>query len=83
MAYTKQEEIELNKQLKKWQKRQLTAVGRGDIDVAFNSMNDIDSAVWEQVAKAESYKDVNVIAWGMAEKIISKYCKMVWKVKKT
>lgn len=54
MAYTKQEEIELNKQLKKWQKRQLTAVGRGDIDVAYNSMNDIDRAVWEQVAKAES-----------------------------
>ena len=77
MAYTKQEEIELNKQLKKWQKRQLTAVGRGDIDVAYNSMNDIDRAVWEQVAKAESYKDVNVITWGMAEKIISKYCKMV------
>jgi len=76
MAYTEQEQIELNQQLKRWQKRQLTAVRQNNIDRAFEVMNEIDRAVWERVAKAESHKDVSVLVWDMAEKIISKYCKL-------
>lgn len=76
MGYTKSEEKELNQQLAKWKKRQLTAVKGNHIDEAFEKMIDIERAVWEQVAKAESYKDVSVGAWELAEKVISKYCKL-------
>ena len=76
MAYRKQEELELNQQLVRWKKRQLTAVRQNRIDRAFESMNDIDRVVWEQVAKAKTYKDVSVGAWELAEKIISKYRKL-------
>ena len=74
MAYTMQEQIELDQQLKRWQKRQLTAVRQNNIDRAFESMNDIERAVWEQVAKAESYKDISILAWETAYKVIHKYC---------
>lgn len=63
MAYTVQEQIELDQQLIRWQKRQLTAVRQRNIDKAFESMNDIERAVWEQVARAESFKDISVLAW--------------------
>ncbi|MBU5331697.1 hypothetical protein KQI61_05770 [Anaerocolumna aminovalerica] len=76
MAYTKQEELELNQQLARWQKRQLTAVRQNNIDSAFEKMNDIERAIWEQIAKATSHKDVNYLVWDMAEKVISKYCKL-------
>ena len=39
-------------------------------------MNDIERAIWEQIAKATSHKDVNYLVWDMAEKVISKYCKL-------
>lgn len=74
MAYTMQEQIEFNQQLKRWQKRQLTAVRQNNVDKAFEAMNDIERAVWEQVARAESYKDVSVLTWEMAYKVIPKYC---------
>lgn len=76
MAYTMQEQIELDQQLKRWQKRQLTAVRQNNVDKAFGAMNDIERAVWEQVAKAESYKDISVLAWETAYKVIPKYCKL-------
>lgn len=76
MAYTMQEQIELDQQLKRWQKRQLTAVKQSNVDKAFESMNDIERAVWEQVARAESYKEVSIGAWEFAEKVIPKFCKL-------
>lgn len=76
MAYTAEEEKELEQQLERWKKRQLTAVRQNHIDRAFESMNDIERAVWEQVAKADSYKNVSVGAWELAEKVISKYSKL-------
>lgn len=72
MAYTQQEQIKLNKQLKKWQERQLKAVKKNNIDKAFECMSEIDRAVWEKVANAETYKDVNWIVWNNAESVISK-----------
>lgn len=76
MAYTKQEEVDLNNLLAKWQKRQLTAVRQNKIDFAFEKMNDIERAVWEQVAKAKSYKDVSICAWELADKIIDRIYKI-------
>lgn len=76
MTYTKQDEIELNQQLARWQKRQLTAVRQNNIDTVFEKMNDIERAVWEQVAKATNHKEVNYIVWDMAEKVITRYCKL-------
>ncbi|MDR2022110.1 MAG: hypothetical protein LBQ71_02385 [Hungatella sp.] len=49
MAYTMQERIELSQQLKRWQKRQLTAIRQNNVDKAFEAMNDIERAVWEQI----------------------------------
>lgn len=76
MAYTRQEDTELNNQLMRWQKRQLIAVKKNNIDTVFEKMNDIERAVWENIAKAKSHKDVNYLVWNMAEKVISKYCKL-------
>lgn len=76
MGYTIEEEKELNQQLARWKKRQLTAVKQNNIDRAFEKMNDIESAVWEKIARAETYKDVNYLVWNMAEKVIDKYCKL-------
>lgn len=74
--YTIQEEEEFNKQLKRWKKRQLTAVNQRNIDKAFDAMDEIDRRIWEIVASAESHKDINWIVWNHAEEVISKYCKM-------
>ncbi len=76
MVYTRQEDTELNNQLMLWQKRQLTAVKKNNIDTAFEKMNDIERAVWENIAKATNHKDVNYLVWDMAEKVISKYCEL-------
>lgn len=76
MTYTEQEVKELNQQLARWKKRQLTAVRQNNVDRAYAQIHEIDRAVWEKVAKAETYKDVNPIVWEMAEKVISKYCKL-------
>lgn len=74
MKYTEQEEKKLNQQLKRWQKRQLTAVRQNYIDQAFDKMSDMDRRIWEVIANAESYKDVNWLVWQYAEEVISKYC---------
>ncbi len=74
--YTEQESKELNQQLRRWQKRQLTAVKQNNIDKAFESMSEIDRSIWERIAKAETYKDVNYVIWDNAERVITKYCKM-------
>ena len=76
MAYTRQEDTELNNQLVRWQKRQLTAVRKNNIDTAFEKMNDIERAVWENIAKATRHEEVNYLVWDMAEDVISKYCKL-------
>ncbi|WP_167955102.1 hypothetical protein [Anaerosporobacter faecicola] len=76
MAYTEQENIKLNNQLKKWQEKQLRAVKRNNIDNAFAKMNDIERLVWEQIAIAETHNEVNYLVWNMAEKIIDKYYKL-------
>lgn len=76
MAYTEQEEKKFNQQLKRWQKRQVTAVRQDNIDAAFESMSDIDRGIWEIVANAETYKDVNWVVWIHAERVIDKYCKL-------
>ncbi|MBC8580852.1 hypothetical protein [Zhenhengia yiwuensis] len=76
MTYTEQEEKELNQKLKRWQKRQLTAVRQNNIDRAYASMTDIDRSVWERIASAETYKDVNWLIWQQAERVISKYCNL-------
>lgn len=73
MRYTEQEVKEMNQQLKRWQKRQLTVVRQNNVDSAFNKMSDIDRAAWEMIANAESYKDVNWLVWNEAERIIKKY----------
>lgn len=74
MAYTAQEEKELNQQLKRWQKRQLTAVRQNNTDRAFASMTEIDRSIWEKIANAETHKDVNWLVWQQAERVIPKYC---------
>jgi hypothetical protein len=76
MSYTKQEEKELNQQLERWKKRQLTAVKGNHIDEAFGKMNDYERSVWTIIAKADTYREVSVGAWEMAEKVICKYCKL-------
>ena len=73
MTYTEQEEKELNQKLKRWQKRQLTAVRQNNIDRAYVSMTEIDRSVWERIANAETYKDVNWLVWQQAERVISNY----------
>lgn len=78
MAYTKTEDNELNKQLLKWQKKQLSAVRGNNIDNAFAKMNDIDRSVWGQIAKAKCHNDVNYLVWDMAENVIDKYYKLAW-----
>lgn len=74
MAYTVQEQKDLEQQLNRWKKSQLTAVRKNNIDRAFEKMNEIERAVWEQIARAESYKDVSIGAWEMAYKVIPKFC---------
>lgn len=74
--YTEQEDKDLNQQLKRWKQRQLTAVKGNKVDKAFELMNDIDRAVWEKIANAESHKDVNWLVWDNAERVITKYCKL-------
>lgn len=74
MAYTEQEEKEFNQQLKRWQKHQLTAVRQSNIDRSYESMSEIDRSVWEKIANAETYKDVNWLVWQQAERVIQKYC---------
>ena len=76
MVYTEQENIKLNKQLKKWQEKQLRAVKRNNIDDAFAKMNSIERSVWEQIAKAKCHNDVNYLVWDMAENVINKYCEL-------
>lgn len=76
MAYTVEEEKELNKQLRRWKKRQLTAVRQINIDGAFEKMSEAERATWEQIARAESYKEVSNGAWMFAECVIDKYCKL-------
>lgn len=76
MTYTEQEEKELNQKLKRWQKRQLTAVRQNNIDRAYVRMTEIDRSVWERIANAETYKDVNWLVWQQAERVISKYCNL-------
>lgn len=76
MHYTEQEVKELNQQLKRWQKRQLTAVRQDNIDRAFEKMSEIDRSIWKIIANAESHKDVNWLVWGEAERVITKYCKL-------
>lgn len=76
MAYTKLEEKELNQQLTRWKKRQLTAVKGNHIDEAFEKMNEYERSVWTIIAKAETYREVSIGAWDMAENVISKYCKL-------
>ena len=76
MKYTEQEEKELNKQLKKWQEKQLKAVRKNNFDYACERMSDIDRAIWEKVAKAETHKDVSWIVWEQAERVITKYYKL-------
>lgn len=70
------EEKKLNIQLQKWQARQLQAVKRNYIDYAYEKMTEIDRSVWEIVARAKSYKDVNWLVWRNAEKVIDKYYKL-------
>ncbi|MDA3730046.1 hypothetical protein PBV87_00775 [Niameybacter massiliensis] len=74
MTYTEQEEKELNQQLKRWQKHQLIAVRQNNIDRSYESMSEIDRSVWEKIANAETYKDVNWLVWQQAERVIQKYC---------
>lgn len=74
--YTEEDNKELNRQLARWQKRQLTSVKQNNIDSAFEKMSDIERSVWERIAKATCHNQVNYIAWDMAEEVISKYCKM-------
>lgn len=76
MKYTEQEEKELNKQLKKWQDKQLKAVRRNNFDYACEKMLDADRSVWQIIASAKSYKDVNWIVWEQAERVIDKYYKL-------
>lgn len=76
VAYTKQEEIELNKQLKKWQEKQLKAVRKNNWERAANQMTEIDRRIWEVVANAETHKDVNYIVWDNAQRVIDKYFKL-------
>jgi len=74
--YSKEEEKDLNKQLARWKKRQLNAVRGNNIDKAYEKMSEIESAVWEKIANAESYKDVNYPVWNLAERVIDKFCKL-------
>ncbi|MDD3488730.1 MAG: hypothetical protein PHR62_02460 [Paludibacter sp.] len=76
MPYTKQEEIELNKQLKRWQEKQLKAVRKNKWEQAINRMTEIDRRIWEIVANAETHKDVNYLVWDNAQRVIDKYYKM-------
>ena len=76
MAYSEQEERELNQQLRRWQKRQLTAVKQDNIDRAFDKMTEIDCSIWKIIANAESHKNVNWLVWKEAERVIAKYCKL-------
>lgn len=76
--YTEKEEKELNAQLKRWQKRQLTAVRQKNIDIAFERMSDWERSVWKIIANAESHKDINYYVWDLAESVITKYCKMAY-----
>lgn len=76
MKYTKQEENELNKQLKKWQEKQLKAVRRDNFDYACEKMFDTDRSVWQIIANAKSYKDVSWFVWEQAERVIDKYYKL-------
>ena len=74
--YNEEEQKELNRQLTRWQKRQIVAVKQDHIDRAFESMTDIDRKVWEIIANAKNYKSVSWLIWNQAERVISKYCKL-------
>ncbi len=76
MKYTEQEEKELNKQLKKWQEKQLKAVRRNNFDYACEKMHDTERNIWEIIAKAETHKDVSWLVWEQAERVIDKYYKL-------
>jgi len=76
VRYTLKEEKELNNQLNRWKRRQLTAVKQIYIDYAYESMGDVDRSIWSQIAKAETYKDVGSSVWENAERVISKYCRI-------
>lgn len=80
MAYhTENEEKELNAQLKKWQKRQLTAARQNYFDYVCEIMTETERAIWAGIAKAKSYKDVNWLMWNLAYDVIDKYCKIARK----
>lgn len=72
-------EKELNAQLKKWQKRQLTAVRQNYFDYVCEIMTETERATWKGIAKAKSYKDVNWLMWNLAYDVIDKYCKIARK----
>ena len=71
MAYSKKEELGLNKQLAKWKEKQIRLVKNGLFDNEC-PLNDYERAVWEQVAKAKTYKDVSILAWNMAYTIFER-----------
>jgi hypothetical protein len=76
VIYTEQEEKELNRQLERWQKKQLAAVKRNNIDKAYELMSGIERGVWERIANAKTHKDVNWLVWEHAEAVIEKYYKL-------
>ncbi|MDD3417567.1 MAG: hypothetical protein PHY47_26845 [Lachnospiraceae bacterium] len=65
---TEQEELELNKQLKRWQDKQLRIIQREKFEEY--KMSDIELSIWTRIANAESYKEISNGCWNVAEKII-------------
>lgn len=60
--YTADEEIQLNKELVKWQNRAKRLILSNNYDSV--KLSELQYCVIKQVTNAESYKDVNSYLWG-------------------
>ena len=70
-AINKKDELRYNRQLKKWQKKQLLLVRKGFLDNGC-PLNEYESSAWERIANATSYKEINWLVWEVADRMFSR-----------
>lgn len=80
-AYTKQEEKELNAELRKWKNRAKRLIGSAYYDSIAKELNDNDISILTRVTNAESHYDINPYLWnsGMIENVLDKVAKKIKK----
>ncbi len=80
-AYTKQEEKELNAELRKWQNRAKRLIGSVYYDSIAEELNDTDISILTRVTNAKSHYDITTYLWnsGIIESVLDKVAKKIKK----